>query len=113
MEPLEEPRACGLTAFLLLIVAERRMGRRVLDLLAADIDPAAVADAVEIVLTGQQREVVPAGRRYEERASTWASAGDQLSCKVPPRRRTSGAPPPMRARSGSPCVLPIARMESP
>jgi len=38
-------------------VAERRMGRDVLDQFAADIDAPAVADALEIVLAGHQHRV--------------------------------------------------------
>src|SRR5262249_55064168 len=41
--------------------------------------------------------------------STCASTGAQASGNVTPGRRTSGSPPTMRARSGSPRVLPITR----
>jgi hypothetical protein len=50
-------------------VAERRMGRDVLDQFAADIDAPAVADALEIVLAGHQHGAVLITRA--DRASRW------------------------------------------
>ena len=98
-------------------VAERRMGRDVINQLAADIDATAVADALEIVLAGHQhdwtrytgRPARPAGGR----GRTCASAGAQASFNVAPACNLSATPPTMRARKGNPWVLPITRSESP
>ena len=98
-------------------VAERRMGRDVLDQFAADIDAPAVADALEIVLAGHQHGaglLTPRCLvRQAGRGSRCASPGAHASFNAAPGCNPSAAPPTMRARSGSPCVLPITRRESP
>ena len=98
-------------------VAERRMGRDVLDQFAADIDAPAVADALEIVLAGHQHGAGLLTPRCLVR-QVGAEAGARrpapsASFNAAPGCNPSAAPPTMRARNGSPWVLPITRRESP
>src|SRR4029453_15236145 len=101
-------------------VAERRVRRDVLHQLAADIDPAAVADALEIFLAGHEHGAdlaMQLDQGPDARTSTWASCGAQASVSVAPCAGGSPWPPiclPMRrARNGRPFVVPNTRMESP